>query len=221
MSLTQDPYTVYLDPVPDAIYVTPEDSTTPYPTSTAYPTATPYPTHTPYPTPTLIPTPYPTLTLYPTPTTTPTKTLADTPASCPSASEVSLVNFSFSPASVSATGAPIITLIYNLQTTGAGINYIDTTFVSPSGNYYASIAYEDLMISWGNPTSGSPQDGVFELTWDMSWIDLKANQGVWAVSEIRIVDQKSNVSEESPFNTLFTQNCLRDKGYNIQLAVNP
>ena len=177
---------------------------------------TPYPTYTPYPTPTSVPTPYP----------TPTKALvAQSNSSCPSGSDsgIGLVNFSFSPTTISSTGSPTLELSYQLTTTGSGIDYIDTSFTSPGGDYSASIGYENMM-EWGYNSalvSGTPNNGTYKLTWDMSWIDLEGNEGIWNVGELRVTDAQSDKSEEHQLNTLFSSACLKERGFNIQLVVVP
>ena len=197
-----------------------QDTPTPYPTYTPYPTPTsvptPYPTYTPYPTPTSVPTPYP----------TPTKAfVAQSNSSCPSGSDsgIGLVNFSFSPTTISSTGSPTLELSYQLTTTGSGIDYIDTSFTSPGGDYSASIGYENMM-EWGYNSalvSGTPNNGTYKLTWDMSWIDLEGNEGIWNVGDLRVTDVQSDQSEEHQLNTLFSSACLKERGFNIQLVVVP
>ena len=177
---------------------------------------TPYPTYTPYPTPTLVPTPYP----------TPTKAfVSQSNPSCPSGSDsgIGLVNFSFSPTTISSTGSPTLELSYQLTTTGSGIDYIDTSFTSPGGDYSASIGYENMM-EWGYNSalvSGTPNNGTYKLTWDMSWIDLEGNEGIWNVGDLRVTDVQSDKSEEHQLNTLFSSACLKERGFNIQLVVVP
>jgi len=232
-AIVQDMPTPYPTYTP---YPTPTLVPTPYPTYTPYPTPTsvptPYPTYTPYPTPTSVPTPYPTYTPYPTPTSvptpypTPTKALvAQSNSSCPSGSDsgIGLVNFSFSPTTISSTGSPTLELSYQLTTTGSGIDYIDTSFTSPGGDYSASIGYENMM-EWGYNSalvSGTPNDGTYKLTWDMSWIDLEGKEGIWNVGDLRVTDMQSDKSEEHRLNTLFSSACLKERGFNIQLVVVP
>ena len=177
---------------------------------------TPYPTYTPYPTPTSVPTLYP----------TPTKAfVAQSNSLCPSGSDsgIGLVNFSFSPTTISSTGSPTLELNYQLTTTGSGIDYIDTSFTSPAGDYSASIGYENMM-EWGYNSalvSGTPNNGTYKLTWDMSWIDLEGNEGIWNVGDLRVTDVQSDKSEEHQLNTLFSSACLKERGFNIQLVVVP
>ena len=144
-----------------------------------------------------------------------------TPASCPSESEISLLNFSFTPNTISSSNPEDIKLTHSLRTNGTGINEIETEFVSPEGNYFISFINEDLINGYGNPISGNSKNGVYESTWDMSWMGLEGREGTWTVSGIRIVDSQSSSSQDDPFNTLFPPECITDLGFSIVLNVAP
>ena len=80
------------------------------------------------------------------------------------------------------------------------------------------------MMEWGYNSalvSGTPNNGTYKLTWDMSWIDLEGNDGIWNVSDLRVTDAQSDKSEEHQLNTLFSSACLKERGFNIQLVVVP
>ena len=144
-----------------------------------------------------------------------------TPASCPSQSEISLLDFWFTPNTIRSSAPEDIKLTHSLKTNGTGINQIETEFVSPEGDYFISFINEDLMNGYGNPINGNSKNGVYESTWGMAWMGLEGREGTWTVSGIRIIDSQSSSSQDNPLNTLFPPACISDLGFSIVLNVAP
>ena len=144
-----------------------------------------------------------------------------TPDSCTPGSEISLLDFWFTPNTIRSSSPEDIELTHSLRTNGRGINQIETEFVSPQGDYFISFINEDLINGYGNPVSGNSKDGVYKSTWGMDWMGLEGREGPWTVSGIRIIDSQASTSQDGPYNTLFPPDCIRDLGFSIFLNVVP